>query len=704
MIQMFHADERDRRGEEGMGKGNKKGETSPITRSPDERRKKEIFLCVLIIVFLTLAFYSSVFRAGFIWDDDDYVTENINLRTLRGLGNIWFKFGATPQYYPLAHTSFWMEYHVWGARAFGYHLTNILLHGLNAVLVWFVLRKLKMGAALPAALVFALHPVHVESVAWITERKNVLSGFFYLCSLLFYLHHANINAPPALQQTNKRKMFYVLSLAFYIFALLSKTVAASLPVAILIILWWKRNRISLKNLKSLVPFFAAGIILGLITIWMEKSNVGAKGKEWDISLVERCLIGGRAIWFYMGKIVFPYKLCFIYPRWDIDAMAGWQYLFPLAVIMVLVFLGMTRKSMGKGALAAVVYFIVTLFPALGFFNIYPMLFSYVADHFQYLASIGMIVLLCSGIKRLGERINQHFVYGMFGGIILVLGILTFRQGMIYKDAESLWRDTLARNPHSWMPHNNLGMALASRGRLDEAIYHYTEGIRLKPDDAVGHYNLATVLDEKGETGKAMEHYQKAILLNPLYPDAYTNLGADLILEQRWDEALKYLKKAVELNPRHIKALDNMGVVFSKMGKMDEALGYYQKAVEIDPNYYEGYYNMAVAYGKKGNPAKAVEYYEKTLGIFPGLWEAHYNLGLSLVGLNQDDRAIVHFQKALEKNPELVEAHLDLAELFMKKGKAKEAEKHYEAAVRLNPNNERAGKIGEMLSRQREITK
>ena len=659
MIHKFHGEEEYRMGEEGMGKGNKKREDSRITRSPDERRKKKLFLRVLILVLLTFAFYSSVFKAGFIWDDDDYVTKNETLRSLEGLGRIWFKLGATPQYYPLAHTSFWLEYRVWGLNPFGYHLTNILLHSLNAVLLFFALKYLGVEPAWFAAGIFALHPVHVESVAWITERKNVLSGFFYLCSFLFYLHYANINAPPALERTEKRTMLYVLSLAFYIFALLSKTVAASLPAAILIILWWKKNRISLKDLKSLVPFFAAGIILGLTTIWMEKSNVGAHGREWDLGFIERCLIAGKAVWFYAGKILYPQNLSFIYPLWEIVATAGWQYLYPLGVIILLAILWKTRKRMGKGPLAAVLFFLVTLFPALGFFNIYPMLFSYVADHFQYLASIGIIVLASSAIYRIASLYHRKIAYVLFCCAHIYLGILTWRQGLVYRDAETLWLDTLAKNPASWMPHQNLGMILADKGRPEEALQHYRISIRLKPDDAMGHYNLGGALDDLGQVEEAMREYREALRLNPDFPDAYCNLGADQIHKGALDEAEKNLKKALKLQPRHYKALDNMGVIFSRKGQIEEAIGYYQKAIAIDPNYYQGYYNMAVAWVKKGEPERAVECYLKAVEINPKFVEAYYNLGLTLISLNQSEGAIKAFRKVLEINPNSIEAQQTL---------------------------------------------
>ncbi|MDO8733786.1 MAG: O-GlcNAc transferase, partial [Elusimicrobiota bacterium] len=443
-----------------------------------------------LIIITTLGVYSNSFKNEFIWDDDRYVTKNFTLSTFDGLKKIWFKPGSTIQYYPMTFTSLWVDYHLWNLNPLGYHVVNVILHILNAILLWLILRGLKIPGAWVAASVFALHPVNVESVAWISERKNVLSGLFYLSAIMAYLKFSKLDMSSAgeskyISILSKRavapvpgksyRIYYVLALVLYLCALFSKTVTCSLPVAILLLLWWKRSKVVRKDILPLIPFFLVGLGLGILTIWMEKYVVRARGAEWTLTLLDRCLIAGRALCFYVGKLFYPYKLTFIYPRWEINAGVWWQYLFPIAVIVVFVVLWLIREKVGKSPLIAVLFFAVTLFPALGFIDVYPMRYSFVADHFQYLASIGLIVMSVSGITGvLGQfRLGQKYLkYVLSIVILLILVMLTRQQTQIYKNAETLWRDTITKNPYSWLARNNLGVLLYDSKRYDEAEKEY----------------------------------------------------------------------------------------------------------------------------------------------------------------------------------------------------------------------------------------
>ncbi len=342
-----------------------------------------------LIILLTVVAYLPALRGGFIWDDDSYVTQNPALRSLAGLVAIWLKPGATYQYYPLVFTSFWAEYHLWGLQPFGYHLVNVFLHAVNAVLLWRVLRRLEVAGAWWIAAIFALHPVNVESVAWVTERKNTLSGLFYLLAALAWLRFRPLTAKVTARAPDWR--YYWLAFGFIVCALFSKTVTLSLPAVLLLLIWWKTGRLEKRDALTLTPWFVLGAASGFMTRWMEQQLVRG-GAEWDLSFVQRCLLAGRALWFYAGKLFWPAHLTFIYPRWEIDAGAAWQYSFPLGIAAVLVALWFFRARIGKGPLAAVLFFGITLAPALGFANVYPFRYSYVADHFQYLASIGLIAL------------------------------------------------------------------------------------------------------------------------------------------------------------------------------------------------------------------------------------------------------------------------------------------------------------------------
>lgn len=488
-----------------------------------------ILLCVIVA-------YIPAMQGGFIWDDDAYVTENDTLRTVEGLVRIWFEPGSAPQYYPLLHTSFWVEFQLWGAHPFGYHLVNVILHALNAVLVWRVLAMLGVRGASLAGFIFALHPVHVESVAWITERKNVLSGFFYLSALWAYIRFVALDEKAPARSGRWR--FYGWALGLQWCALLSKTVTATLPVIVLLLIWWKRGRLRWRDVVPTIPMFVIGAALSAVTVWMEMFNLGAIGRgaigpEWDLSFVERCLVAGRATWFYTGKLLWPANLTFIYPRWAIDATVGWQYACPLAALGAIAALWGMRRRLGHGPLTAVLFFIVTLAPALGFFNVYPFRYSYVADHFQYLASLGLIAMFASLWTICLDRWigNRRLIQPACQAVLLtVLGSLVWHHGHTYADLETLWLDTISKNSACWMAHNNLGNVYGRREEPERAIVHYRAAIRIKPDVDEPYYNMGMALAMLGRKTDAIEAWRATLRVNPSHALATRALRAALAEE------------------------------------------------------------------------------------------------------------------------------------------------------------------------------
>jgi len=578
---------------------------------------------------MTMVFYIPAIRGGYIWDDDSYVTNNLNLRTLDGLRRIWFEIGAVPQYYPLVHSSFWIEYHLWQLHPFGYHMVNVLLHALNAILLWLILQRLSITGAWLAAAIFALHPVHVESVAWITERKNVLSCFFYLSAILTYLRFCQLDfsssSAPSLSAYHRSTSaidryhwgYYTLALVLYLCALLSKTITCTMPAAILLLLWWKRGRIGWRRILLLNPHFVFGFCLGLITVWMEQHYVGAQGEEWTLSFVERCLVSGRALWFYVGKLFWPHKLTFFYPRWQINPGIWWQYLFPLAAVAVLIALWLLRRKIGKAPLVAVFFFAGTLAPALGFFDIYPLRYSFVADHFQYLASIGLIVLCTAVITKLFlQRVPSYRNSGFaaFGVVILILGVLTWKQGYIYKDAEALWRDTILKNPSAWMAHNNLGEVLVKQGKLDEGIEHFKKCLAIEPGHAKAHNNLGNVYTMKGRLNEAIAEIEQALSINPYYAMAHNSLGNVYLKNNELDKAISEYKQAIAFKPDYAMAHNNIGLAYCNKGMLDEAIAEYKKALAINPNLEAVHYNLSVAYYYKGNYKLAIIHCDKAVEL------------------------------------------------------------------------------------------
>jgi len=567
------------------------GEKAPVSRGrvdflPSAWRHDWLFGLFLVVV--TLIAYGPVWHAGFIWDDDAYLTQNPLLTAPDGLRRIWFSLDSPSQYFPLTYTTFYLERGLWGLNPAGYHLVNLLLHAANALLVWRVLARLRVPGAWLAAAVFALHPVQVESVAWITERKNVLMGFFFLLTLWAWLKFID-------EQSKRPWRFYVLALVFYALALLAKTTACTLPAALLLILWLKKMPINWRRLGQVAPFVAMGIGMGLVTVWWERHHQGTQGKLFEIGPVERVLIASRALWFYAGKLFWPSNLIFSYPRWTISASDPGAYGWVLATAALGVVIWRARRWAGRSMEVAAVYFAATLSPVLGFIMLYTFLYSFVADHYQYLACIGPIALAVAGMKIGLGRVAaaKPFLQPVLAAALLMaLGALTWRQCGMYANVETLWQATLRQNPNSWLAQGDLGNVCLQKGQVDEAIAHFQKALEIKPNYAITHYNLGVSFYLLGRIDEALPQYEKAVELKPDYAEAHNNLGLIFFQQGRLDEALPQYEKAVELKPDYAEAHNNLGLIFFQQGRTDEAISQYQKALEIQPDSAEAQKNLA----------------------------------------------------------------------------------------------------------------
>ncbi|MES1166647.1 MAG: tetratricopeptide repeat protein, partial [Pseudomonadota bacterium] len=532
----------------------------------------------MAILGALLVAYWPALSGGLIWDDTGHVTRP-ELRSVAGLGRIWTEFGATQQYYPVLHSAFWLEHRLWGDATTGYHLLNVLLHATAACQFLVLLRRLAVPGATLAALLFALHPVCVESVAWIAEQKNTLSLVFYLAAALVYVRF----------DATRRPRDYVLAGGLFVLGLLTKTVTATLPAALLVVFWWRRGRLDWRrDGLPLLPWFALGAASGLGTAYFERVLIGAEGAEFNLGAIERCLLAGRVFWFYLGKLAWPAALIFTYPRWSVDAAQAWQWLFPLAALALLGgLLWWQRRS--RGPLAAILLFAGGLFPVLGFFNVYPFVFSYVADHFQYLASLAVFALAAAGAQRIPPAPRTAAA----GIVLVVLGALTWAQCGMYRDATALYETTLARNPSSWMAHHNLATLLTLAGRPAEAIPHLEAAIALNPDRAAAYNNLGDSLTRTGRAREAIPHLEKALQLQPRYAVAHANLGNALLELHRLDEAIAHFQQALVLDPAYANAECNLGLGLAQAGRMAEAVGHFARAAELDTNYVDAELNWAV---------------------------------------------------------------------------------------------------------------
>lgn len=519
-----------------------------------------------LAVFLA---YQPVWNAGFIWDDEGHLTAPW-LRSWRGLWAIWTVPGASQQYYPLLHSVFWVMNRLVGQEPWAYHVLTIALHAASAGLVFLVLRRLQARGALLAAAIFALHPVMVESVAWVAELKNTLSAFFYLSAGWVYLRY----------DQEKRPGDYLLAFGLFFAALLTKTVTASLPAALLVVFWWKRGRVDVRrDVGPLLPFFVAGVILGLFTASVERHFIGASGSNFDFSLAERGLIAGRALFFYAGKLAWPADLVFVYPRWEITSAQWTQFLWPAAAVVVLAgLIGLTRWR--RGPLAGGLIFAGTLFPALGFFNVFPFQYSFVADHFQYLASLGLIVPFAWAASELVRSPRARFIAG--GGLVLTLAGLTWRQSRAYDDVVSLYVHTLEVNPRATLAHVNLANLYFRAGQVDEAARHYHRAIELTPHDPLAYYNRGVLYAAQGRLDDARTDFETTLQNDPKYAPAHLNLGSVLTQQGNVRRAVGHVRQAAYLQPFNSEARRALGRVLLDLGYADEAVVELQRALTLDP--------------------------------------------------------------------------------------------------------------------------
>lgn len=638
-------------------------------------------LATLALGAAVLVAYLPALGNGFVWDDDHYVTANAALRTLSGLRQIWLEPGATPQYYPLTFTTLWMEFQLWGLSPAGYHLVNVALHAAGAVATWLVLSRLEVPGAWFAAALFGLHPIAVESVAWVAERKNVLSTVCYLLSALVYLRWAGVPGPS--RETGSRRA-YAAALLLFVAALLSKTVTASLPAAIALAVWWQRGRLERADLLPLVPFLVLGVAAGLGTAWVERHYVGARGPEFALSVPDRLLIGGRAVWFYLATLAWPLNLTFIYPRWTLEPRDPLQWLPTLAAVAAPVVLWANRRRLGRGPLAATLYFGGTLVPALGFFDVYPFRYSFVADHFAYLAAIGPFALAGAGVAWLAGR---RPALGRAAGatLLLVLATLTWKRTFAFRDAETLWRDTLVRNPAAWMAHNNLGVLLYERGDADAALTRYRIAEALAPRTPEIHINLGNALATLGRTEDALAAYHRAIELKPHSAGAHNNLGATLFHLGRTDEAIVEYREAIALRPAYADAHANLGAALLARGDVADAVTALAQAIALRPGHPETHNNLGAALLHGGQPDAARVEFETSLHLRPNYPEAQSNLGNALLALGRQDAAVAAYRHALALRPGYAEAHYNLGHALAALGRREEARVELEEALHLAPN-------------------
>ncbi|MES1209596.1 MAG: tetratricopeptide repeat protein [Pseudomonadota bacterium] len=574
------------------------------------------------LVLGTVVAYLPALHAGIIWDDRTFIMDNALIHRADGLWRFWFTTKPV-DYYPVTSTLWWTEWRLWGANPVGYHVVNVLLHTADAVLLWRLLARLEVPGAWLAAALFAVHPVNVESVAWIAEGKNVLAMLFYLASLSCFVRSRPFGGS---------WRWYGLALVTFLLALLSKTVVAPMPFVLLGLVWWKRGRLQRADALAVLPFFALAIGIGAISFWFQSHRaIGADVVRTD-GFAARLAGAGWAIWFYLGKALLPLGLRSIYPRWQIDPRAWWSYLPALFATGVFVACWRGRRAWGTGPLVAAFYFVVMLSPVLGFMDIAFMKLSLVADHWQYFALIAPVALcaaaIATGHQRLGTQaaIPMRTALAATAGVVLIaLGASTWRQSERYRDSGTYWQAVLAADPDAWGAHNNLGAFLLERGESDAALAHFQKAVALRPDYAKAQYNLGALLREKGQLDPAIAHLRSAVALEPDYVDAENSLARALAGVGDWDGATEWLERSLARDPDQAEAHNNLANVLRQKGELARAVSEYEKALALHPDYAAAHFNLGEVLRAEGDVDGAIAHYRRALDFRPHFAPALHSL-------------------------------------------------------------------------------
>jgi tetratricopeptide (TPR) repeat protein len=630
-----------------------------------------------LLVLLALAAYLPALRCGYIWDDDEYVTDNPMLTDTNGLHEIWCSAHTQSQYFPLVYTTFRLEHALWGLNPLGFHLVNILLHGLNAALVWIILKRLKVPGAWLAAAIFALHPVQVESVAWISELKNLESLFFYLLALLAWMKFAEGKGWRAWA-------CYGLALGAYLLALFAKTTACTLPAALALALWLRGQRLGWARAAQILPFAVIGLGLGLVTVWWEK-HLGDFKDSFDLSFsfLQRGLIASRAVWFYAGKLAWPVDLTICYPRWEINAGDPAQYVPGIACLAVAVLLWVWRKKIGRGVIAGVIFFVAALSPLLGFIVEGAFHYTFVADHYQYGADAGlMAVFAAAGWRWFGKG---SFWMPAKMALLLALGCLTWQQCGVYHDRETLWRDNVTKNPESWMGHLNLGQELFHEGHLDAALEQYRAAVALHPDGDHEQADLGTALMEKGDYTEGMQHLEAALAINPQYAAAQNSLGLAYARLGDDDQAVAHFQKALEIRPNALGVMMNLGSALQHQGKLDGAIENYRSAAKRFPTEMEPLRRLGRSLADKEQFGPAEESYQQALALEPNRTSLLLELGNLYLTQSNYDAAGECYQRALKVEPGNAGLHYNLGILKGLEGQTNAEREEFMQALRLKPD-------------------
>jgi tetratricopeptide (TPR) repeat protein len=613
-----------------------------------------------LIMGVGLWIYSPALHGDWLWDDDVYLYKNPLMNDPARLWKAWFQPGSFMEYYPIEQTVQWFQWQLWHDDTFGYHLTNVILHIVNALLVWRLLAKFGLPLAWLGGLIFVSHPVNVESVAWIVELKNTLSLFPFLLAMCAWIDY----------EEGRRSRDYLLALGLFLVAMLCKITMAQFPVVILLYAWWKRGRISWSDLRASAPFFVISLVLFEAALGAGRSfaqgvQLGTAGLLPLGGLLSRIALAGLSISSYFSNCFLPVKLLPIYPVWAVDPPSLLQFLPWLVLAGMICWLWRKRESWGRHALLGLGFFLLNLAPFLAFgLTFYPR-DSWVMNHFLYIPIIGLIGLVVAAIGNIDQRLSKATHPYSTGILTLVIVLLAFQShgyAAAFTNEETLWTYTLERNPGAWTAHINLGKILLMENQLEEAQDHFEAALRANPDSAMANANLGVTLVQMGRVQEGVEQFRKALSLNPNDAVTHNNLGIVLAQTGQVPEALRQFQYAIKVQPNYAEPYNNRGNTFLTMGRLDDARENYGQALKINPGYAEAHYNLGNVLLKQGQNSDALEQYAEALKINPDYIDARNNMGLVLGQMGRIPEAIEQFEDVLQINPDNQTARNNLAQL------------------------------------------
>ncbi|MCE0498518.1 MAG: tetratricopeptide repeat protein [Methylacidiphilales bacterium] len=646
--------------------------------------KLPVLPAAAVLLLAGLWIYWPALRGDWVWDDNLLVTRNLSLHSLDGLARFWSGKAGT-DYWPLTSTLLWIEWHLFGSETLGYHLVSLALHLTGGLLVWRLFDRLGLRWGWFGALLFVVHPLAVESVAWISEIKNTLSLPLFLLSLLAWLDFSERGA----------RSRYWLSVFLFLAAMLAKASVIMLPAVLLLLVWWRRGRVTARDLGNLAPYVLIALALGLVTVAFQQhfgdQTVGLGGA------LSRFALAGAVVFFYLGKFVLPVGLMPVYPAWVADPPPFWNLLLLPVLALALGFFWTRRQVWARHALLGFGFFLITLLPVMGFFRMAYHQISWVADHLVYLPMIGLAGLVAGGFDLAAQRLPAAFRPVIFGAAtLLVLGLAWGSHAYAgkFRDGDALWSYAIELNPDSSVAHNNLGDALSDAGRLSGVKNQYEEALklnpaypeahnnlgnylvqtrhlseaeaefqatlRLRPGYALAHYNLGGVYQQEGRMDAAIDEFEQAVQIDPDFAEAHNNLGSAFQVEGRLDEAAREFKQALQINPGYALACENLGGILQKQGRLDDAIDQYRLALKTDPDYVRAWFDLGNALQIRGDYPAAVESYRQVLQLDPEHAEARNNLGCALLKTGQIADAIDQFRQVLQIRPGDADVQRNLA--------------------------------------------